>query len=50
MVSGHLDQTVHLINLDTNQCNKICVHTSIPYALSVGKHVVCAGSDQKITF
>jgi len=50
LIIGHMDQTVILFNLESQQSQKICTHTSIPYALSCGKHVSIAGNDNKVLF
>ena len=49
VVAGFLDNSLVTFNLDTKAKNKI-VHSTIPYALSWGSHIVAAGNDGKIAF
>ena len=49
IVSGHLDQTMYTFNLETKAKTKL-KHSSIPYALAWGSHILAAGNDGKIAF
>lgn len=47
--SGHLDGSILTFNLETKQKSKI-QHSTIPYALAWGSHIMAAGNDGKIAF
>ena len=47
--SGHLDGSILTFNLDTKAKSKI-QHTTIPYALAWGSHILAGGNDGKIHF
>jgi intraflagellar transport protein 172 len=47
--SGHLDGTILTFNLDTKAKSKI-QHSTIPYALAWGSHILAGGNDGKIAF
>jgi len=49
IVSGHLDNSVHTYNIETKQRSKI-MHSTIPYALAWGAHILAAGNDGKVAF
>jgi intraflagellar transport protein 172 len=49
IVSGHLDGSMVTYNLETKARQKL-KHTSIPYALAWGQHILAAGNDGKIAF
>lgn len=49
IVSGHLDGSIILFNLDTKAKSKI-QHSTIPYALAWGSHILAAGNDGKVAF
>ena len=49
IVSGHLDGSMVTFNLETKARNKL-KHSSIPYALAWGQHILAAGNDGKIAF
>jgi intraflagellar transport protein 172 len=49
VVSGHLDGSILTFNLETKAKSKI-QHSTIPYALSWGSHIVAAGNDGKVAF
>lgn len=48
--SGHLDGTIFTFNLETKAKQKLVTHSSIPYALSWGVHILAGGNDGKIAF
>lgn len=48
--SGHLDGTIFTYNIDTKAKQKLVTHSSIPYALSWGVHILAGGNDGKIAF
>ena len=48
-MSGHLDNSIQTYNLDTKAKFKIN-HSTIPYALAWGTHIVAAGNDCKVAF
>lgn len=48
--SGHLDGTIITMNIESQAKNKLCQHSSIPYALSWGTHIMAAGNDGKVAF
>ena len=48
-MSGHLDNTMVTFNLETKARTKL-KHSSIPYALAWGSHILAAGNDGKIAF
>jgi intraflagellar transport protein 172 len=50
IVSGHLDGSIYRYNLTSQQFVKLVVHSSIPYALDWGLHIVAAGNDSKVIF
>lgn len=47
--SGHLDNSILTFNLETKTKTKI-MHTTIPYALAWGSHIMAGGNDGKICF
>lgn len=47
--SGHLDGTILTCNLETKAKSKI-QHSTIPYALAWGSHILAGGNDGKIAF
>jgi len=49
IVSGHLDGSMVTFNLETKARVKL-KHSSIPYALAWGSHILAAGNDGKIAF
>ena len=49
IVSGHLDGSMVTFNLETKAKSKL-KHSSIPYALAWGSHILAAGNDGKIAF
>lgn len=49
IVSGHLDGSMITFNLESKSKTKI-KHSSIPYALAWGSHILAAGNDGKIAF
>jgi intraflagellar transport protein 172 len=49
IVSGHLDGSILTFNLDTKAKTKI-QHSTIPYALAWGSHIMAAGNDGKVAF
>jgi len=49
VVAGFLDNSIVTFHLDTKNKGKI-VHSTIPYALSWGSHIVAGGNDGKIAF
>ena len=48
--SGHLDGTIFTFNIDTKVKQKVVTHSSIPYALAWGVHIIAGGNDGKIAF
>ena len=50
LVSGHLDGSVYLYNIETETVKKIITVPTVPYALSFGRNIVVGGNDKKITF
>ena len=50
VVSGHLDGNIYKFDLNTGAQLKIGTHTSVPYALSWGVHILAAGNDGKVFF
>jgi len=50
IISGHLDCSILLYQLDNSTTTKLATHTTIPYALDYGKHIVAAGNDSKVIF
>jgi len=44
-----LDNSIHTYNVETKQRGKI-VHSTIPYALAWGSHILAAGNDGKVAF
>jgi len=49
IVAGFLDNSLITYNLDTKNKVKI-THSTIPYALAWGTHIVAGGNDSKIAF
>jgi intraflagellar transport protein 172 len=49
VVSGHLDGSILTFNLETKAKSKI-QHSTIPYALAWGSHILAAGNDGKVAF
>ena len=49
IVAGFLDHSLITFNLDTKDKMKIN-HSTIPYALAWGTHILAAGNDSKIAF
>ena len=49
VVSGHLDGSMVTFNLETKAKTKL-KHSTIPYALAWGSHILAAGNDGKIAF
>lgn len=49
IVAGFLDHSLVTFNLDTKAKSKIN-HSTIPYALAWGTHILAAGNDSKIAF
>jgi len=47
--SGHLDGSILTFNLETKAKSKI-QHTTIPYALAWGSHILAGGNDGKVHF
>ncbi len=47
--SGHLDGSIFLYNLDSKAKSKI-QHSTIPYALAWGSHILAGGNDGKVAF
>lgn len=47
--SGHLDGSILTFNIDTKAKSKI-QHSTIPYALSWGSHILAGGNDGKVAF
>lgn len=50
IVSGHLDGSIMRYDLNTGAQLKIGTHTSVPYSLSWGVHILAAGNDNKVYF
>ena len=50
IISGHLDGAIYKFDLNTGAQTKIGIHTSVPYALSWGVHILAAGNDGKVFF
>lgn len=54
VLSGHLDGSVVRFLFDESGRGavqaQVCTHTCVPYALSWGEAICCAGSDQKVLF
>jgi intraflagellar transport protein 172 len=49
VVSGHLDGSIITFNLETKVKTKI-QHSTIPYALAWGSHILAGGNDGKVAF
>lgn len=49
VVSGHLDNSIITFNLETKAKTKI-MHSTIPYSLAWGSHILAAGNDGKVAF
>jgi intraflagellar transport protein 172 len=49
VVSGHLDNSIITFNLETKAKSKI-QHSTIPYALAWGSHILAGGNDGKVAF
>jgi len=49
-VSGHLDGSIYRYSLESHATSKIVSHSSVPYSLAWGEHIVAAGNDGKIIF
>jgi len=49
IVTGHLDNSIITFNIDSKQKTKI-VHSTIPYALAWGAHILAAGNDGTVAF
>jgi len=47
--SGHLDGTILTFNIDTKAKSKI-QHSTVPYALAWGSHILAGGNDGKVHF
>ena len=45
LISGHLDCTIYLYNIETQTYKKLTTVSTVPYALDFGKHIVYAGND-----
>eukprot|EP01022_Parablepharisma_sp_SALTPOND_P020315 TRINITY_DN365_c0_g1_i1.p1 TRINITY_DN365_c0_g1~~TRINITY_DN365_c0_g1_i1.p1 ORF type:complete len:1766 (-),score=259.62 TRINITY_DN365_c0_g1_i1:1103-6400(-) len=50
IISGHLDHSIIRMNLERKEKVQIVQHSSIPYALDWGAHIMAAGNDQLLTF
>lgn len=50
VISGHLDGTIYRYSIETQKVQKIVVHSSVPYALAWGEHIVAAGNDSRVIF
>ena len=50
IISGHLDHSIIRMNLDKKEKVQIVQHSSIPYALDWGVHIMAAGNDQIVAF
>lgn len=50
LVSGHLDGSIFSYNMETQTYKKLTTASTVPYALSFGKHIVYAGNDSQVTF
>ena len=48
--SGHLDGTIFICDINSKAKQKLCTHSSIPYALSWGVHILAGGNDGKLSF
>jgi len=49
VVSGHLDGSIITYNIETKAKTKI-QHSTIPYALAWGSHILAGGNDGKVAF
>jgi len=50
LVTGHLNGSIFICNLETRTHKKLTTAPSVPYALVFGKHIAFAGNDGKVTF
>ena len=50
VAAGFLDQSIVLFNLDTKVKTNKLNHSTIPYALAWGTHVLAGGNDGKVCF
>eukprot|EP00826_Nyctotherus_ovalis_P009805 TRINITY_DN12598_c0_g2_i2.p1 TRINITY_DN12598_c0_g2~~TRINITY_DN12598_c0_g2_i2.p1 ORF type:complete len:434 (-),score=136.11 TRINITY_DN12598_c0_g2_i2:179-1480(-) len=50
IVSGHLDHSIIRMDIEKKEKIQIVQHTSIPYALDWGRHIMAAGNDQLLVF
>lgn len=50
LISGHLDCSIYLYNLETQTFKKLMTASTVPYALAFGKQIVYAGNDNQVTF
>lgn len=50
VISGHLDGSIYVFNLDSQSGSKIITYSSVPYALGWGEHIVAGGNDKKVAF
>lgn len=50
IVSGHLDCSIYIYNIESQTYKKLASAGSVPYALSFGKHIAYAGNDGIVTF
>ena len=50
MISGHLDGSIYLCNLETKTHKKLISSGTVPYSLAYGKHIVYSGNDGIVNF
>jgi intraflagellar transport protein 172 len=50
VLSGHYDNSVHIVNYENLSVSKLITHTSIPFCMSAGRHIAISGLDMKVTF
>ncbi len=50
LITGHLDGSIYICNLETKTHKKLASASTVPYCLSFGKHICYAGNDGIVTF
>ena len=50
ILTGHLDCTIYIYNIESQTFKKLTTAGSVPYALGFGKHIAYAGNDGIVTF